>query len=236
MPTRGEGWGMPITEAMSMGLPVIVTNWSGTTAFVDDTVGYLLKYNLSEVPDDQPWWFQGARWADVDRDHLSEVMRHVVNNQAEAKQKGVLARQRMVEKYSPSALGFIIAKESGNCTNCHSTEFVAKPGDQALQLYTGKEEFLKNELVFGGRDFRSIRHGEHLVQISFDHNDVSVWDQVVRQMRSNKLERLERLKRKQETERKGILGKLSSKVLGLLAASKTPPPRHPAVHVISEDG
>ena len=49
IPTRGEGWGMPITEAMSMGLPVIVTNWSGITAFVDESVGYMLDYKLSKV-------------------------------------------------------------------------------------------------------------------------------------------------------------------------------------------
>lgn len=31
LPTRGEGWGRPHVEAMSMGLPVISTNWSGIT-------------------------------------------------------------------------------------------------------------------------------------------------------------------------------------------------------------
>ena len=30
-PSRGEGWGRPHAEAMSMGLPVIATNWSGNT-------------------------------------------------------------------------------------------------------------------------------------------------------------------------------------------------------------
>ena len=49
IPTRGEGWGMPITEAMAMGIPAIVTGWSGTADFVTDRVGYTLNYTLSEV-------------------------------------------------------------------------------------------------------------------------------------------------------------------------------------------
>ena len=31
LPSRGEGWGRPHIEAMSMGLPTIATNWSGNT-------------------------------------------------------------------------------------------------------------------------------------------------------------------------------------------------------------
>ena len=49
MPTRGEGWGMPVAEAMAMGKAVIVTNWSGPADFVNDEVGYLLNYTLSTV-------------------------------------------------------------------------------------------------------------------------------------------------------------------------------------------
>ena len=40
---------MPITEAMSMGIPAIVTGWSGTADFVNDRVGYLINYTLSKV-------------------------------------------------------------------------------------------------------------------------------------------------------------------------------------------
>ncbi len=47
--TRGEGWGMPISEAMSMELPVVVTNWSGVTGFVDESVGYMVDYDLVKV-------------------------------------------------------------------------------------------------------------------------------------------------------------------------------------------
>lgn len=31
LPSRGEGWGRPHTEAMAMELPIIATNWSGPT-------------------------------------------------------------------------------------------------------------------------------------------------------------------------------------------------------------
>ena len=34
---------------MSMGIPAIVTGWSGTADFVDSSVGYLINYTLSKV-------------------------------------------------------------------------------------------------------------------------------------------------------------------------------------------
>lgn len=38
-----------------MGLPVIATNWSGPTAFLDDSVGYPLRFDgLEEVCDPPP--------------------------------------------------------------------------------------------------------------------------------------------------------------------------------------
>ncbi len=49
LPTRGEGWGMPLSEAMSMAVPVIATNWSGCRDFIDDSVGYPISYTMHEV-------------------------------------------------------------------------------------------------------------------------------------------------------------------------------------------
>ena len=47
LPTRGEGWGRPASEAMAMGLPAIITAWSGPSEFVTKANGYPLDYRLT---------------------------------------------------------------------------------------------------------------------------------------------------------------------------------------------
>jgi glycosyltransferase involved in cell wall biosynthesis len=42
LPTHAEGWGLPTHEAMAMGLPVVTTNWGGSTEFVTSENGLLL--------------------------------------------------------------------------------------------------------------------------------------------------------------------------------------------------
>eukprot|EP01041_Mallomonas_annulata_P005920 gene5920-11948_t len=51
LPTRGEGWGLPISEAMAMALPVIVTNCTGPAAFVDEKNAYLIPVHSDSYDD-----------------------------------------------------------------------------------------------------------------------------------------------------------------------------------------
>lgn len=92
--TKGEGWGLPILEAMACGLPVIATDWSAHTSFFDETVGYPIKVQHMEPAIAKCPYYEGFRWALPDLDHLREMMRYVYEHQDEAKARGTVAAER----------------------------------------------------------------------------------------------------------------------------------------------
>lgn len=109
LPSRGEGWGRPIVEAMAMSLPVIATNWSGPTEYLTEKNSYPLPVDkMSEVIDGP---FQGHQWAEPSVDKLRFLMRHVMNNPEEAKRKGKKAREDMIDKFSPEIVANIVSDQ-----------------------------------------------------------------------------------------------------------------------------
>jgi glycosyltransferase involved in cell wall biosynthesis len=93
LPTRGEGWGMPALEAMACGVPAIVTDWSAPTEFVTGANGYPLPVNDLVPADAANRYYQGARWAEPDRDALVEFLRRAARNADERQAKGYQAAQ-----------------------------------------------------------------------------------------------------------------------------------------------
>ncbi|MDF1792491.1 MAG: glycosyltransferase family 4 protein [Thalassobaculaceae bacterium] len=88
-PTRAEGWGLPMTEAMACGLPTIVTGYSGPSAFIGKHA-YRIDHRL--VPVDVPFFETEdgdlGLWAEPDWRHLRHLMRHVYENREEARDRG----------------------------------------------------------------------------------------------------------------------------------------------------
>jgi glycosyltransferase involved in cell wall biosynthesis len=96
LPTRGEGWGLPIVEAMAMAMPVIATNWSGPAAYLTEENSYPVPYTLVETVD-------GLTTAEPCVVALMRIMREVYmyNGRNDvALRKGVRARRDVVERFS----------------------------------------------------------------------------------------------------------------------------------------
>jgi glycosyltransferase involved in cell wall biosynthesis len=104
-PHRTEGFGLTVAEAMSLGVPVIATDYGGTADFLTEEVGFPLRYRLVEVDRDHGPYVKGAIWPDPSREHLQELLRSVVANPHEAAARGQRARARMLEDYSAAAVG-----------------------------------------------------------------------------------------------------------------------------------
>ena len=109
LPSRGEGWGRPHVEAMSVGLPVIATNWSGPTQFMTEENSFPLKIDGLETIKDGP--FAGHKWASPSTTHLMQLMRHVYTHPDDASKKGQRARQTMEREYCLECVARVVLQE-----------------------------------------------------------------------------------------------------------------------------
>lgn len=99
-PTRGEGWGMPIIEAMACGLPVIATDWSAQSDFMKETYAYPLQVKKLVPAIAKTPYYKGFNWAEPDEEHLVHLMRYVYENREEAARKGALASEEMLTNWT----------------------------------------------------------------------------------------------------------------------------------------
>jgi GT2 family glycosyltransferase len=100
LPTRGEGWGMPVLEAMACGLPAIATAWSGPTDFLNEDVGYPLQTEGLVPAEARCPYYAGFEWAQPDYEHLRHLMREVFTNPDEARQKGLAAAAEVTTNWT----------------------------------------------------------------------------------------------------------------------------------------
>lgn len=110
-PSYGEGWGLPYHEAMSMGLPVIATRWSGQTEFLNDDVAYMVDIDGVVPSPSSDAWFGGFSWAKPSVPSLRRQMRLVFSNQDAARARGFLGRQHVMNKYAVEPVSQLIVSQ-----------------------------------------------------------------------------------------------------------------------------
>ena len=93
MPTMGEGFGLPGLQCMSLGIPIIITDFSGCQDYANndratmlEIEGYRQFSNLDRIPQ-----FSNKKWAFVSVRQIREKMRFVLNNYEQVKNKAKTA-------------------------------------------------------------------------------------------------------------------------------------------------
>jgi len=105
LPSRGEGYGLPMVEAGACSLPVISTRCGGQLEFLNDSNSYLIDIDgygveKQEIKDISSY-YENVTFAVLGQkaiDQLSETMSHVYINRRESKERGEALMNYVREK------------------------------------------------------------------------------------------------------------------------------------------
>jgi glycosyltransferase involved in cell wall biosynthesis len=102
---RAEGFGLAVAECMYLGKPVISTDWSATSEFLNRDNGFPVRYTLVTLAENSGPYTKGSTWAEPDVGHAAEQMIRVVSDLTESGRIGAAAQRTMEARFSPAVIG-----------------------------------------------------------------------------------------------------------------------------------
>ncbi|MBC3832232.1 glycosyltransferase [Undibacterium amnicola] len=98
-PSRGEGFGLPMAEAMLFNLPVITTAWGGQADFCDELTAWCCDYTFQKAQTHMQ--LTHSLWAEPDMHDLAQLLRQVRGlDDAQRLKKTAVARRRILENFT----------------------------------------------------------------------------------------------------------------------------------------
>lgn len=105
--SRAEGWNLELLEMMSMGKPIITTNYSAHTEFCNSNNANLIDIVETEPAYDGKWFFGNGNWAKLGDSQLNqavELMRHMYKTKTRKNPEGIKTGQKFSWKNSVDQL------------------------------------------------------------------------------------------------------------------------------------
>lgn len=105
---RAEGFGLAIAEAMALGRPAIVTQWSGNTDFTNPGNAACVRYELQSLGKDFGPYEAHQFWAYPDLQDAASWMQRLAEDPALARKLGDQAQRDIQAQLSPLVIGNLI--------------------------------------------------------------------------------------------------------------------------------
>ena len=110
---RAEGFGLTISDAMSRGIPVIATGYSGNMDFCDISDTRLVAYDLRPVGHDRPRYRADDVWAEPRLEDAVRAFKELVHDYPVWLEKAAHARARAARDFSMNAVASLIKERLG---------------------------------------------------------------------------------------------------------------------------